>query len=50
MAIVNDEEIIERCLEETEKVTGDLTLPRTGIFSYWPLTFVKGIQKNYETE
>lgn len=50
MAIVMDEETVQNCLAETEKIIGDLSQPNTGIFSYWPLAAVKGITKNYKTD
>lgn len=46
-AIVSDEETALRALSATEKILGDLNNPETGIFTYWPLAAVKGIQKNY---
>lgn len=47
-AVVLDEEIARNCLQETEKVIGDLSQPETGIFAYWELAGVKGIIKNFE--
>jgi hypothetical protein len=42
-AIVKDETIIEKCLQKTELIVGDLNLPNTGVFAAWPLTIVKGV-------
>ena len=42
-AIVNNEQMIQDCLEAAEKVVGDLNLPNTGIFFAWPLCYVKGV-------
>lgn len=49
-AIVQDEEHIKQCLAATEKIVGDLSQPNTGVFSYWPLTNVKGIMKHQRDE
>jgi hypothetical protein len=43
MAIVDTEEIVKRCLEETESLVGNLDLPNTGVFAAWPVMFVKGV-------
>jgi nitrogen regulatory protein PII len=43
MAIVPSEEIVNRCLVETEKIVGDLDQPNTGVFSAWPLSLSKGV-------
>ena len=50
MAIVEKEDTINKCLEMTEKIIGNLDEPNTGVFSYWPLAYVKGISKNYHQE
>lgn len=50
MAIVQDESVVTTCLEETEKVIGNLSNHDTGIFSYWPLAGVKGFPKNYSLD
>ncbi|RPJ51315.1 MAG: hypothetical protein EHM21_02975 [Chloroflexi bacterium] len=41
--VVEKEETIQRCLEITEGITGDFSLPNTGIFIAWPLGFAKGV-------
>lgn len=41
--IVPDEETMQRCLAEAEKIVGDLDLPNTGVLAAWPLAFVKGV-------
>lgn len=41
--VVPNEEMIKVCLEEIERVVGDLDEPNTGIFTAWPLAIVKGI-------
>ncbi|MHC1771245.1 MAG: hypothetical protein AB9907_05810 [Flexilinea sp.] len=50
IAIVQEESVVLNCLAETEKVIGDLSNPDTGIFSYWPLAGVKGLNKNYSRD
>ena len=47
MAMVEGEQTVKDCLAETERLIGDLSEPNTGIFSYWPVTEIKGIHKNY---
>lgn len=47
ISIVTDEPMIQQCLEATEKVIGDLSQPKTGIFAAWPLSFCKGLSKEY---
>lgn len=41
--VVENEEMIQRCLELTEAVIGDFSSPNTGIFVSWPLGFTKGV-------
>ena len=47
MAMVEEEKVVKDCLAETERLIGDLSGPNTGIFTYWPVTEIKGIHKNY---
>lgn len=44
-AVVEDEGLVQRCIEATEGVVGDLNRPDTGILAVWPLSVVKGIPK-----
>lgn len=41
--VVENEEMIQQCLELTESVIGDLSNANTGIFVSWPLGFTKGV-------
>jgi len=41
-SVVEDEAMIQRCLEATEQVLGDLSGPNSGIFTAWPLTTAVG--------
>lgn len=41
--IVRDERGVQLCLEEVEKIVGDLDGPNTGVFAAWPLAHVKGV-------
>ena len=47
IAMVEEEQTVKNCLDETERLIGDLSGPNTGIFTYWPVTDIKGIHKNY---
>jgi hypothetical protein len=42
-AIVSGESIVQACLNATERITGDLNEPDTGVFASWPLSVVKGV-------
>jgi nitrogen regulatory protein PII len=42
LAVVSDEDSVQSCLRATEEITGDLSEPRTGVFTAWPLPVVKG--------
>lgn len=46
-AIVPDEEMMQRCLAEAEKVIGDLNDPNTGVMAGWPLALVKGVRPQH---
>jgi nitrogen regulatory protein PII len=41
--IVRDEGTVQLCLNEVEKIVGDLDGPNTGVFAAWPLAYVKGV-------
>ncbi len=45
LALVKGEDVVQRCLEATEKLVGDLREPNTGVFASWPVNFVKGYPK-----
>ena len=47
MSMDEKEEVVQACLNETERLIGDLSQPNTGIFTYWPVTEIRGIHKNY---
>jgi len=44
-AIVETNRMVEDCLEKTEEIIGNLEGPNTGVFTAWPLSVIKGIQK-----
>jgi hypothetical protein len=46
LAVVPNEEIVQKCMLAAEGIVGDLSQPNTGVFASWPLGFVKGIPKN----
>lgn len=41
--VVEDRMIVNKCLEATENIVGNLDLPHTGILTAWPLEIVKGL-------
>jgi hypothetical protein len=45
-AVVCDESFVERCLEATEEVIGDLNNPNTGMYVAWPVSHAKGITRS----
>ncbi|KAF0110427.1 MAG: hypothetical protein FD147_1687 [Chloroflexi bacterium] len=49
-AIVDDKEASDHCLALIESVVGDLNEPNTGVFAAWPLSYVKGISGNKDSE
>lgn len=50
LATVEDEAMIQRCLETAEIVVGDFNNANSGIFTAWPLTFSKGVTRNNYSE
>lgn len=48
--IVDDELIIDRVVEATQRVVGDLSLPNTGILCSIPLSRVYGLNRKTEVE
>lgn len=49
-AIVESDEVVQACLQATEKLVGDLDNPNTGVFAAWPLAVVKGLPPAQEPE
>ncbi len=47
LTIVPDEAMIQRCLEATEAIVGDLQQPNTGVLAAWPLSVTKGARKEF---
>jgi hypothetical protein len=45
LALVKDEDVVQRCFEATEELIGSLEEPNTGVFSAWPVPFVRGVPK-----
>ncbi|MCX7975567.1 MAG: hypothetical protein N2646_00700 [Bellilinea sp.] len=45
---VENETLVERCLQKTEQIIGDLEKPHTGVFMSWPLGNAKGLHKQLE--
>lgn len=50
LAMIEDEALIQRCLEAAESVVGDFNTPNSGIFTAWPLTFTKGTNRKNHSE
>jgi nitrogen regulatory protein PII len=48
--VVNDHPTVQKCLEATEAVVGDLDGPNTGILTAWPIEVVKGLPSNDQEE
>ncbi|GIV64933.1 MAG: hypothetical protein KatS3mg046_193 [Bellilinea sp.] len=45
---VEDEALVEQCLQKTEQIVGDLEKPHSGVFLSWPLSSAKGLHKSLE--
>lgn len=41
--IVENEKLVNACLDQVESIVGDLDQPNTGVFSAWPVVIQKGI-------
>ena len=48
ISIVSDEACVQKCLQATESVIGDLDKPNTGVFAAWQLGVVKGLPSGLE--
>jgi len=44
--IVQDEQMVNNCLDATEQIVTDLDGPNTGVFAAWPLTVVRGAPRS----
>jgi len=44
--IVKDDDVLQKIVEATQKVVGDLNQPKTGILVVMPTTQVYGLEKN----
>lgn len=49
-ALVQDADVVRKCIEATEGVVGDLSGPDTGVIAAWPLSIVKGLPKKPRAE
>lgn len=49
LTVVEDEAMIQKCLEAAESVVGDFNGSHSGIFTAWPLTFTKGTARRNQT-
>lgn len=41
--IVQNERMVQECLQAVEQMVGDLDNPNTGVLAAWPVSFVKGV-------
>jgi nitrogen regulatory protein PII len=41
--IVQNENLVQKCLESAESIVGDLNQPNSGVIAAWPISYVKGI-------
>jgi hypothetical protein len=48
--VVENRTIVQKALEATEGIVGDLDNPNTGILVAWPIEIVKGLPENGEVE
>ncbi|MBN1537366.1 MAG: hypothetical protein JW908_11585 [Anaerolineales bacterium] len=48
--IVENEAVVQACLQATENLVGNLNEPNTGVFAAWPLSVVKGVPPVQESE
>lgn len=48
--IVQDETIVQKCLEAAESIVGDLDQPNSGVLAAWPITYVKGVPLENESD
>jgi len=44
-ALVQDEGLVERCIEAIEAVVGDFSAPNTGVLAAWSVPVVRGVPK-----
>jgi nitrogen regulatory protein P-II 1 len=48
LTIVPDETYIEKCVQASESVVGDLDEPHNGIIAAWNIAYSKGVGKDYQ--
>ncbi|NMC79024.1 MAG: hypothetical protein GYA59_06665 [Chloroflexi bacterium] len=41
--IVKEEEMVQKCIQATESIIGNLDDPNTGVLAAWPLSVVRGL-------
>lgn len=49
-SIVENMDVVNKCIEATENLVGDLTNPNTGILAVWPLAVVRGLPKKHSAQ
>ncbi|MBC7228439.1 MAG: hypothetical protein H5T61_14610 [Thermoflexales bacterium] len=48
LAVVEDEDTVQRCIEAVESIVGSLEEPNTGVLAAWPAPIVRGAVKRRE--
>jgi hypothetical protein len=46
-AVIDDDEIVERVIKETERIVGDFSEPHSGLLFVVPVSRVIGLKKHY---
>jgi nitrogen regulatory protein PII len=49
-SIVENEEFVDKIIEATENILGDMYVPRTGIIAVIPLARIHGLNRNWKTD
>lgn len=47
-AMVEEEAMVQQCIQATEAITGNLDEPNTGVLAAWPLSVVRGLRLQNE--
>jgi nitrogen regulatory protein PII len=48
LAVVEDEDTVQRCITAVESIVGSLDEPNTGVLAAWPAPIVRGVVKRRE--
>lgn len=50
ISVVDGDEMVDRIIETTQNILGDMTLPNTGVLFVMPVTRVVGVPKRRQTK